>query len=343
MTELLKKGKLVWSNQAKRAMAELKTAITTTPVLALPDFNQVFHVECDVSGGGVGAVLTQNKKPIAFFIKALSESSLNKSIYEKELMALVLAIQQWRPYLLGRRFVVHTDQHSLKYLLEQRITTYNQQHWIAKVMGYDFEVVYKTGSSNKVADALSRKGEGGLEEAELRVVSKSYWQDFQEVLREVERDEVLGKITSDIKRDPNCHAAYTLENDRLHYKGRLVISANSVWIPKLLAEFHVTSTGGHSGVFRTYRRIAQSLYWVCTKKDVTDFVAGCVICQQHKYMVALPQGLLQPLPIPQAVWEDISMDFIVKLPKSQGYDAILVVVDRLSKYLTLWHLNILIQ
>lgn len=85
-------------------------------------------------------------------------------------------------------------------------------------------------------------------------------------------------------------------------------------------------------MFRTYRKIAQSFYWVGMKRMITEFVAACVICQQHKYMAASPQGLLQPLSIPQEVWKEVSMDFIVKLPKSQGYDAILVVVDRLSKY-----------
>ncbi|KOM25332.1 hypothetical protein LR48_Vigan97s002200 [Vigna angularis] len=118
LTDLLKKGQFTWTEQAEEAMSRLKKAITTAPVLVLPDFDQPFHIECDASGRGVGAVLMQGKKPIAFFSKALSEGSLSKSIYEKELMALVLAIQHWRPYLLGQRFVVHTDQRSLKYLLE---------------------------------------------------------------------------------------------------------------------------------------------------------------------------------------------------------------------------------
>lgn len=127
-------------------------------MLALPDFTQQFHIDCDAFGGGVGAILTQNRRPIAFFSKALSEGSLSKSIYEKELMALVMAIQHWRPYLLGQKFVVHTDQRSLRYLLEQRITTQNQQNWIAKLLGYDFDIIYRSGVTNKVADALSRKG-----------------------------------------------------------------------------------------------------------------------------------------------------------------------------------------
>lgn len=97
----------------------------------------------------------------------MSEGSLSKSIYEKELMALVMAIQHWRPYLLGRRFIVHTDQRSLKYLLERRITTQNKPNWMAKLMGYDFKILYKKGSTNRVADALSRREEGGMEGVEL--------------------------------------------------------------------------------------------------------------------------------------------------------------------------------
>ncbi|WVZ14135.1 hypothetical protein V8G54_011701 [Vigna mungo] len=319
LTDMLKKGNFAWTNSAREAMEKLKIAITTAPVLALPDFTQPFHVECDASGVGVGAVLTQNRRPIAFFSKALSEGTLSKSIYEKELMALVLAIQHWWPYVIGQKFLVHSNQRS-----------------------YDFDILYKAGAMNKVADALSRKGleattekeelDKKLEEKELRVIARPYWKDFQEILEEVKEDEELKKIVADITGDPDKHSAYTLEGGRLHYKGRLVLSAKSKWISTISAEMHTSSIGGHSGVYRTYRRVVQSLYWKGMKKAVTNDVAQCVVCQQHKYLTASPQGLLQPLRIPQAIWEEISMDFIVKLPKSKGYDAVLVVVDRLSKY-----------
>jgi len=104
-------------------LQRLKQVMTTAPVLVLPDFSQPFTIECDASSNGIGAVLSQNKRPITFYIKALSDTSLAKSIYEKELMALVLAIQHWRPYLFGERFTVYIYQRSLRYLLEQRITT----------------------------------------------------------------------------------------------------------------------------------------------------------------------------------------------------------------------------
>lgn len=111
-----------------------------------------------------------------------------------------------------------------------------------------------------------------------------------------------------------------------------MLAASSTWIPKFLQEFHASPMGGHSGVYRTYCRLAQSLFWIGMKGTVTVFVAACHICQCSKYQASSPAGLLQPLPIPNAIWEDISMDFIVGLPKSKGFDAILVVVDRLSKY-----------
>ncbi|WVY89838.1 hypothetical protein V8G54_035352 [Vigna mungo] len=324
LTELLKKGGFSWNVDAEEAWKTLKTAMTTAPVLSLPDFKQPFHIECDASGRGVGAVLMQERRPIAYFSKALSEGRVNgPRLGHTTLEALPRQ----------EKFIVHTDQKSLRHLLEQRITTQNQQDWIAKLLGYDFDIVYKAGSANKAADALSRRYEreedGGME---LGMLARPFWQEIEEVMREVDVDESLQRVIEDIKKDPNTHSSYTLEHEKLHHKGRLVLSAQSKWIPKLIAEFHVTQTGGHSGVYRTYRRVAQSLYWNGMKKDVTEFVARCVVCQQHKYLSSSPQGLLQPLPIPNAVWEELSMDFIVRLPKSQGFDAILVVVDRLSKY-----------
>jgi hypothetical protein len=154
---MLKKNSFSWSEPAQGAFLALKTAVTQAPVLALPNFSQPFLIECDASGVGIGAVLMQGNRPIAFLSKALMGKALHMSTYEKELFALVTVIQKWRPYLLGRPFVVKTDQQSLKFLLEQKVGTPFQQKWITKLLGYDFVVEYKKGVENRVADALSRK------------------------------------------------------------------------------------------------------------------------------------------------------------------------------------------
>ena len=125
-------------------------------VLSLPDFTKPFIIECDASGVGVGAVLMQEGRPLAFLNHALFEVKQSLSIYDKELFALVITVHKWRPYLLGSRFKVRTDHHSLKFILEQRVGTPSQQRLLAKLLGYDFDVEYRSDASNRVADALSR-------------------------------------------------------------------------------------------------------------------------------------------------------------------------------------------
>jgi hypothetical protein len=201
LTELTKKDGFKWSGEAQAAFDELKRKLTTAPVLALPDFTKQFIIECDASGGGLGAILMQEKKPIAYFSKALGARNLTKSAYEKELMAIVLAIQHWRPYLIGRKFIVSTDQKSLKQLMQQRIVTMEQQNWAAKLLGYDFDIVYKQGRLNKGADALSRL----YEEGELApITSYLWWNQEQQVKQEVSNDEKLQEIIEALQQDPSA-------------------------------------------------------------------------------------------------------------------------------------------
>ena len=133
-------------------------------------------------------------------------------------------------------------------------------------------------------------------------------------------------------KDPLSRLGFAVQNGILYHKGRVVISSTSKFIPLLLQEFHGTRIEWHSGYYCTYRRLAANLYWVGMSSTVQRFVQECEICQQSKSSILAPRGLLQPLDIPDIIWEQVSMDFISGLPKSRGHDAILVVVDRLSKY-----------
>ena len=329
LTDLTKKDNFVWGTDAMKAFNLMKQIMTSPPVLVLPNFELPFEVECDAAGRGIGAVLMQQRQPIAFFSKALSDGNLAKSVYEKELMALVLSIQHWRHYLLGKQFIVYTDHKSLKHFLQQRVSSPDQQCWLAKLLGYQFEVKYKPGLDNKAADALSRC----YDETEFStMISYPQWVHSMKLLEEVAMDPEIQKLIPKLQASPEAKPGFHVKQGILFYHGRLVLSPKSPSIPILLEEYHSTPTGGHSGFLRTYRRLADNLYWVGMQRSVRDFVRACDVCQRQKYAATTPGGLLQPLPIPNAIWEDLSLDFITGLPKSRGYEAVLVVVDRLSKY-----------
>ncbi|KAK9157658.1 hypothetical protein Scep_004232 [Stephania cephalantha] len=131
----------------------------STPVLALPDFSATFIVQTDASCIGVGAVLTQHSHPIAFFSRVLSPRMRVASTYVSKFYTITEAVSKWRQYLLGRRFIIITDHQSLRSIMTQTVHTPKQQRWIAKLLGYDFDIFYKPGSSNVPADALSRCSE----------------------------------------------------------------------------------------------------------------------------------------------------------------------------------------
>jgi hypothetical protein len=158
LTQLLKKEAFSWSLAAAAAFEALKVALTTAPVLQLPDFTAPFTVNCDASGSGFGTVLHQGAGPLAFFNRAISRHHAKLAAYERELIRLVKVVRHWRPYLWTRPFVVHTDHYNLKYLLDQHLSTIPQHAWVSKLFGYQF-TVFKPGHQNAAADALSRRDE----------------------------------------------------------------------------------------------------------------------------------------------------------------------------------------
>jgi len=156
LTNLLKKEAFVWNGDTETAFYKLKQALTTALVLVLPDFSQPFVLEIDVSGTRTGAVLSQGGHPIAFFSKKLAPRMQLQSAYIREFHAITAALAKFRHYLLGHKFILRTDQKSLKRLLEQSLQTPEQQAWLNKFIGYDLQIEYKPGKENHAADALSR-------------------------------------------------------------------------------------------------------------------------------------------------------------------------------------------
>ncbi|CAM8954210.1 unnamed protein product [Rhodiola kirilowii] len=301
LTNLLRKDAFVWDTKAMDAFIDLKSALTTTPVLALPDFSKAFTLQTDASGVGIGAVLLQNNRPVAYF---------------------------------SNRFIIQTDHQPLKALLTQDIHTPAQEKWIAKLLGYEFEVCYNPGKENKAADALSRLPEHAC--MALSSVSKPELGILRALRRAYQDDEMSRQLLLDVQANPAAHPNHLLRDGLLLHNGKLLVPHNSALRELILFEYHNTPTSGHPGVARTFARISANFTWPNLRLDVKNYVGRCNTCLQVKSPNTAPPGLLQPLPIPSEVWQDISLDFITHLPLSNGFSAILVVVDRLPRRLTLF-------
>jgi len=157
----------------------------------------------------------------------------------------------------------------------------------------------------------------------------SLWEDLKQINN---TDPYLLALHRKLQQAPATMPHYKMQDGILFLKGRIVIPPTSTLKNEILQEFHSSKFAGHSGILRTLKRLAQNFYWIAMKADVKAFVSACDVCQRNKHEARSPAGLLQPLPIPMQVWEDISMDFIDGLPMSAGKNSILVVVDRLTKY-----------
>jgi len=156
LTDLLQKNGFQCFPTVQAAFEHLKTALVSTPVLALPDSSKPFILEIDASTVGIGVVLAQDGHPIAYFSKKLSSRLQQQSAYVRELYAITEVVAKFRYYLIGHHFVIRTDQRSLKHLQDQTIQTPEQEAWLPKLLGFSYAIEYKPGPTNAAADALSR-------------------------------------------------------------------------------------------------------------------------------------------------------------------------------------------
>jgi len=158
MTALLEKNaNFVWSEKCQASFEEFKKRLTTAPVLVLPDLSKSFSIYCDVSRLGLGCVLMQGGRVVAYASRQLRKHELNYPTRDLELAAVVHALKIWRHYLIGHRSDIYTDHKSLKYIFTQTNLNLRQRRWLELIKDYDLEVHYHPGKANVVADALSRK------------------------------------------------------------------------------------------------------------------------------------------------------------------------------------------
>ncbi|GJX58361.1 retrotransposon-related protein [Tanacetum coccineum] len=280
LTALLKKNSFQWSNVAEVAFEHLKRAMMEASVLRLPDFDQEFVVETDASGTGIGAVLCQNGHPLAYLSKTLAIKHQALSTYEKEFMAVVAALEKWKGYLLDRHFKIKTDHFSLKYLLNQKLTTPFQLKWLPKLLGYDYEIVFKKGVDNAAADALSRVNQG----AELlqTVVSSVSSDVMNQIKVSWQNDDTMQQLIKSLKDNSYKGNKLSLEGDLLKRKGKIMVGNEVELRKQLIAYFHESVVGGHSGVLVTTKKLSVVFYWKGLKRMVRQFVKNVITCQRQE-------------------------------------------------------------
>ena len=354
LTKLTRKGiQYVWTRECENSFQELKRRLVEAPILTLPTGNEGFVIYSDASRKGLGCVLMQRGKVIAYASRQLKPNEENYPTHDLELAAVVFALKIWRHYLYGAKCEVYTDHKSFKYIFTQKELNMRQRRWLELLKDYDLEILYHPGKANVVADALSRNvslahlvtNEEGLiqEMRQLELIvsppglsvrlSQLQIQStlFEQIRKAQQKDEGLKNYVEKMqKKNPD---EYNVDDQGIYrYKGRICIPDQEDVKDLVLKEAHFSPFLIHPGSTKMYQDIKKLYWWNNMKREIAAYVAKCLTCQQVKADHQKTIGKLKSLEIPEWKWDDITMDFIEGLPKTQsGNDAIWVIVDRLSK------------
>ncbi|KAL0537248.1 hypothetical protein IC582_026223 [Cucumis melo] len=355
LTQLTRKGALfVWSKACEDSFQNLKQKLVTAPVLTVPDGSGSFVIYSDASKKGLGCVLMQQGKVVAYASRQLKSHEQNYPTHDLELAAVVFALKIWRHYLYGEKIQIFTDHKSLKYFFTQKELNMRQRRWLELVKDYDCEILYHPGKANVVADALSRKVSHSaalitrqaplhrdLERAEIAVsVGAVTMQLAQLTVQPTLRQRIIDAQSNDpylVEKRGLAEAGQAVEfslssDGGLLFERRLCVPSDSAVKTELLSEAHSSPFSMHPGSTKMYQDLKRVYWWRNMKREVAEFVSKCLVCQQVKAPRQKPAGLLQPLSIPEWKWENVSMDFITGLPRTlRGFTVIWVVVDRLTK------------
>ncbi|KAG8481481.1 hypothetical protein CXB51_026332 [Gossypium anomalum] len=294
LTRLLQKDiKFEWTEKCQQSFDKLKTLLTKAPVLVQPEPGKEFVIYSDASMNGLGCVLMQEGKVIAYSSRQLKPHEKNYPTHDLELAAIIFALKIWRHHLYGEKCHIFTDHKSLKYLMTQKDLNLKQRRWLELIKDYELVIDYHPGKANIVADALSRKSLFAL-----RALNTS--------LALSDDGFILAELRAKLMFLEEIFEAQ--KNDS-----------------ELLAKRDQCST-------KMYNDLKKMYWWVGMKRDISEFVSRCLICQQVKAEHQVPSGLLQPVLVLEWKWDRVTMDFVKGLPFTpRKKDAIWVVIDKLTK------------
>lgn len=217
--DLLKKNAFIWQQEHTIAFNKLKQLMTTCPVLALPDFSKPFVLETDACGAGLGAVLMQNGRPLAYMSKSLGPKAAAQSVYAKEALDILEALKKLRHYLLGNPLIIKTDQQSLRFMTTQKLTEGIQHKLLLKLLEFDYTIEYKKGKENLAADALSRRDSTCHA---ITVCVPEWLEDVKaSYIQDADSTKLLQKLAKDVSDPPQ----YTTKEGIIRHGGKFM------WVP----------------------------------------------------------------------------------------------------------------
>ncbi|GJZ95703.1 putative reverse transcriptase domain-containing protein [Tanacetum coccineum] len=322
MTKLTqKKVKFEWGDKQEAAFQLLKQKLCSAPILALPEGSEDFIAYCDASKKGLGAVLMQREKVISYASRQLKIHEKNYTTHDLELGAVVFALKIWRHYLYGTKCTI-----------DQKELNMRQRRWLELLSDYDCEIRYHPGKANVVADALSRKEREPLRVRALVMtigldLPKQIWKAQTEARKpeNIKSEDVGGMLIENFK-DPEKFRTEKLEpraDGTLCLKGRSWLPCYGDLRTVIMHESHKSKYSIHPGSEKMYQDIKKLYWWPNMKANIATYVSKCLTCAKVKAEHQRPSGLLVQPKIPEWKWDNITMDFVTKLPKtSQGYDTI---------------------
>lgn len=361
ITRLLKKDvPFNWDTTAQSAFDDLKKAFSSYPILVHFDPQKPCFLEPDASKWALGMVISQpdadgTLHPVAFYSRSLTAPERNYHIHDTELLAVIEGLEHWRHFFAFSDFpaVILTDHKNLEYFSQKRSLSDRQIRYAERLSKFNVRLHFRPGTQNGAADALSRMHTPEEEEEScihdpilpMPTVLASFTvaalneqlpiQSHDNLTMQIKEayvaDENIQEIIESLAKDPASYPDYAMEDGLLFFEGKIAVPDQEDIHRQILTHCHDDPAAGHGGIAKTYELVSRSYHWPKIRQFVKKFVLSCDTCQRNKSTHHKPFGLLQPLPVPELPWSSLSMDFIVQLPESNGYTAILVVVDRLTK------------
>ena len=357
LTQLTRKGLIFdWKDKEEKSFQDLKHAFLSDGLLYHFDPDKPLILETDASDFAVAGILSQQHSsdihPIAFFSRKMVPAELNYEIHDKEMLAIISCFKEWRHYLEGAQHTIEilTDHRSLEFFTTTKQLNRRQARWSEFLADFNFVIKYRPGTQGTKPDALTRRPDVCPVEKGSSLKAESNPHNLHQLLKDGQfirmglseaRSQLLTLIktataedqaTQDIIGTLQQHPQYHVkENGLLYYKDRIFVPDTRDLRLQILQDFHDSPRAGHPGRRKTIQLVQRSFAWPSMKTYIHHYVDSCQPCSRAKARRHKPYGELKSLPIPPFPWSAISMDFIEQLPPSKGYDAILVIVDRLTK------------